>query len=56
MSPEALQRALEEALAGIDDEVTVDEALRVLELLEEQNRQQLEDAPDGPARPGVPDY
>lgn len=53
--PEAVRRALEEALRGIDDEVTVAEALRILDLLEEQNRQELEE-PRGGGEPGVPDY
>ena len=46
---------LEEALAGIDEEFTIEEALRVLELIEEQNRGQLDDSPGGGAG-GPPDY
>jgi tetratricopeptide (TPR) repeat protein len=52
--PEQLKRLLEEALAGIDDEFTVEEALRVLELLEQRNRDQLGDGVAG--APGLPDY
>jgi Ca-activated chloride channel family protein len=53
-TPEELERSLEEALRGIDEQFTVEEALRVLELLEEQNRGQLE-APR--TTPGdTPDY
>jgi tetratricopeptide (TPR) repeat protein len=52
--PDQLQRLLEEALAGIDEEFTVEEALRVLELLEGRNRQQLDEGVAG--EPGLPDY
>lgn len=53
-TPEELARSLEDALRGIDEDFTVEEALRVLELLEDQNRGQLE-APRG--TPGdAPDY
>jgi tetratricopeptide (TPR) repeat protein len=38
MSPEELERLLAEALAGIDSEFTVEEALRALDLLAERNR------------------
>jgi Ca-activated chloride channel family protein len=54
LSPEQLQRRLEEALRGIDEEFTTEEALRVLDLLEEQNRSQLSE-PQG-SQPGLPDY
>ena len=47
LSPEELQRLLQEALAGIDEEFTVEEALSVLDILEEQNRGQLEGQPSG---------
>jgi len=45
--PEELQRLLEEALAGIDEEFTLEEALTILELIEEQNRGQIQDQPPG---------
>lgn len=55
LPPEELQRALEEALRGIDEEFTVEEAIRALELLNERNRGELAQPP----RPGggsAPDY
>jgi Ca-activated chloride channel family protein len=52
--PEQLERLLEEALRGIDDEFTVEEAIRVLELIEQRNRDALDDRPAG--EPGLPDY
>lgn len=52
-SQAAAQRQLEEALAGIDEELTFEEAVRILELLREQQRQR--QAPQGP-RPSGPDY
>jgi hypothetical protein len=54
LTPEQLQRALDEALRGLEEEFTTEEALRVLDLLERQNRLQLEQ----PGRPaaGAPDY
>jgi Ca-activated chloride channel family protein len=52
--PEQLQRLLAEALAGIDDEFSVEEAIRVLELLEERNRDALDEG--AAAAPGLPDY
>jgi Ca-activated chloride channel family protein len=55
LSEEELMRLLEEALAGIDEEFTIEEALRVLELIEEQNRGQLDDSP-GNGAGGPPDY
>jgi Ca-activated chloride channel family protein len=55
LSEEQLQRLLEEALAGIDEEFTIEEALQVLELIEEQNRGELEEPPTGGAG-GPPDY
>ncbi|HEY8172622.1 MAG TPA: VWA domain-containing protein [Dehalococcoidia bacterium] len=57
MTPEELQRSLERALQGIDDDFTVEEAIRVLELLERKNRTELEAPPDGAGAPGgPPDY
>lgn len=37
--PEALRRALEEALAGMDDVLTFEEAIRILDLLRQQREQ-----------------
>jgi hypothetical protein len=54
MTPEEVQRALDEALRGIDEDFTVDEALRVLDLLERQNRSQLQQPGGGDSN--VPDY
>ncbi len=56
LSPEQLQAALERALAGIDEQFTLEEALRVLELLEQQNRGQLGEPRDGAGSGGLPDY
>jgi hypothetical protein len=52
--PEELLRLLDDALKGIDEEFTTEEALRVLELLEAENRGQLEHPAS--AGPGLPDY
>jgi hypothetical protein len=54
MTPEQLQQALDEALRGIDEDFTVEEALRALDLLEQQNRRQLERRQE--AAGGAPDY
>lgn len=54
LSPEQLQRLLDEALAGIDEEFTTEEALELLELLEEQNRGQLSQRRG--SADGLPDY
>jgi len=54
MTPQEIQRALEDALRGIDEEFTVEEALRVLELLEQRNRSQLQQPSGGGG--GAPDY
>jgi Ca-activated chloride channel family protein len=54
MTPEEVQRALDEALRGIDEDFTVDEALRVLDLLDRENRTRLEQP--GEAAGGAPDY
>jgi tetratricopeptide (TPR) repeat protein len=54
MNPAEVQRALDEALRGIDQDFTVDEALRVLDLLGQQNREQLQQG--GESEPGAPDY
>ena len=55
MTPEEVQRALDDALRGIDEDFSVDEALRVLDLLEQQNRTQLQQ-PGDPGNGSVPDY
>jgi tetratricopeptide (TPR) repeat protein len=52
MSPQELQRALEEALRGIDDEVTFEEAVRILDLLRQQQERRI--IPRG--TPVGPDY
>jgi Ca-activated chloride channel family protein len=49
-----LQRALEDALRGIDSQFTEDEAIRVLELLDETNRRAVEGLATDPEAP--PDY
>jgi len=54
LSPEELQRALDEALRGIDEDFTVEEALRALDLLEQQNRRELERRQESTG--GAPDY
>ncbi len=53
--PAGVQRTLEEALAGIDEEFTLEEALEVLDALEERNRGQLA-SPPGPGNARLPDY
>jgi hypothetical protein len=55
LSPEEVQRLLDEALRGIDEEFTLDEALRVLGLLNRQNRGLLSQ-PQGDGGSGAPDY
>lgn len=54
LSPDQLQRALEEALAGIERRFTEEEALRILDLLDEANRRSSEQQPA--ASGGQPDY
>ncbi|MEX0750939.1 MAG: VWA domain-containing protein [Dehalococcoidia bacterium] len=54
LTPEQLQQALDEALRGIDEDFTVEEALRALDLLEQQNRRQLEARQESAG--GAPDY
>ncbi|MGB6894342.1 MAG: tetratricopeptide repeat protein [Dehalococcoidia bacterium] len=52
-----LQRDLAEALAGIDEDFTIAEALRVLELVEERSRLRAGEALASPPQPGgPPDY
>jgi Ca-activated chloride channel family protein len=51
-SAEALQRALAEALAGIDDDLTFEVAVQILDLLRQQQERQLPAAPGS----GGPDY
>jgi tetratricopeptide (TPR) repeat protein len=52
MSPEALQRALAEALAGIDEELTFEDAIQILDLLRQRQERQL----PAPAGSSGPDY
>jgi Ca-activated chloride channel family protein len=47
-------RELQEALRGIDEEVTFEEAIRILDLLREQQQRQRQDASPGPS--SGPDY
>ena len=54
-SMEEYQRALEEALAGIDEEFTIEEALRVLEVLE-QRFQESNSLPSTQANPAYRDW
>jgi len=56
LTPEELQRALEEALAGINREFTEEEAMRLLDLLNEQNRRNVEENAGAGPQPGLPDY
>jgi tetratricopeptide (TPR) repeat protein len=52
LSAEALQRALAEALAGIDEELSFEEAVRILDLLRQQRERQV----PAPSGAGGPDY
>ena len=56
LTEEQLQQALDEALAGIDEEFTPEEAQRLLELLAEENRRGIESAAEDIIRPDLPDY
>jgi tetratricopeptide (TPR) repeat protein len=56
LTREQIQRLLEEALAGIDREFTPEEAERILDLLEEENRRSVEDSTGGLNGNGQPDY
>lgn len=56
LSEEQLQQALDEALAGINEEFTPEEAQRLLELLAEENRRGIESAAEDIIRPDLPDY
>ena len=51
-SAEALQRALADALAGIDEELTFEEAIQILDLLRQQQERQV----PAPAGSSGPDY
>lgn len=55
LPPDQFQRALQEALAGIERRFTEEEALRLLDLLDEANRRASELQPSGGAS-GQPDY
>ena len=52
LSAEALQRALAEALAGIDEELTFEEAIQILDLLRQQRERQV----PAPGSSSGPDY
>ncbi|MEK7692920.1 MAG: VWA domain-containing protein [Chloroflexota bacterium] len=57
LTKEQLERALAEALAGKDKQFTEDEALRVLDLLDEANRRAIEDVGNAAAGAAtLPDY
>jgi hypothetical protein len=56
LSREELQRLLAEALAGIERQYTPEEAQRVLDLLNEENRRNIEDTTGDLIRPDLPDY
>jgi Ca-activated chloride channel family protein len=56
LSDEELQRRLEEALRGIEREFTPEEAQRVLDLLNEQNRRSVEDSAPAGNGGALPDY
>ncbi len=56
LTDEQLQQALDEALAGIEEEFTPEEAQRLLELLAEENRRGIESAAEDIIRPDLPDY
>ncbi len=53
---EQLQRALADALAGKDRQFTEEEALRVLDLLDQANRRAVGDQGDGAGGAALPDY
>jgi Ca-activated chloride channel family protein len=55
-SQEEVERALADALAGIDREFSREDALRVLDLLDEQNRRAIENLPSGAGSGAQPDY
>ncbi len=56
LSQEELERALAEALAGKDRQFTQDEAIRVLNLLDETNRRAIENLGSGRNPDSLPDY
>jgi Ca-activated chloride channel family protein len=56
LTDDELERAIEEALAGIEEEFTTEEALELLRLLEEENRRSVAEQSGDVARPGQPDY
>lgn len=56
LTDEQLARALADALAGIEEEFTPEEAQRLLDLLAEQNRRSIEDNANDIVRPELPDY
>lgn len=56
LSDEELRLAIDEALSGIEEEFTTEEALELLRLLEEENRRSVGNQEGDFARPGQPDY
>lgn len=56
LTDDELRRAIDEALEGIEEEFTTEEALELLRLLEEENRRSVGDQEGDFARPGQPDY
>lgn len=56
LTREQLQHALDEALAGIDGQFSKDDALRILDLLDQRNRRAFEDAAPAGNSSTIPDY
>jgi tetratricopeptide (TPR) repeat protein len=56
LTQEQLDRALADALAGKDKQFTQDEAIRVLDLLDETNRRAIENLGSGRNPDSLPDY
>lgn len=56
LTKEQLERALAEALAGKDRQFTEDEALRVLDLLDQANRRTIENLGSAAGGAALPDY
>ncbi len=54
-TPADVRRELQEALAGIDQGLTVEDAIRILDLLRQQQQRQ-RPAANQPGQPGAPDY
>lgn len=56
LSQQELQQRLEDALRGIDQQFSEEDAMRALQLLDELNRRNVQQAQPGGAGGGVPDY